>query len=202
MHISNDRFWRYCRKKYFCYFDGPRDILEVGSLNVNGSVRRYFTNFKQYIGVDWRAGPDVDVVCLAEDMNFDKQFNVVISCSMLEHDPHWDLSLLNMTKYLKEDGILLLSWGSACCFPHQKHTAIDGEFHGLPVGPVLQLVREHGIYIHEFHYEGSASFIKKRQCLPSTAGAGMGIALFVGFKNSEYAIGEQVIDQLLPEDEV
>ena len=130
MHRANRKFWKYCRNKYSHYFRESSDILEVGSQDLNGSVRKYFVNFKQYIGVDWRAGRGVDVVCLAEDMHFDNKFDVVISCSMLEHDLHWNLSVVNMIKHLKDDGILLLSWGAALNPPHCQDTAIDGKFHG------------------------------------------------------------------------
>ena len=37
-------------------------VLEVGSLNINGSVREFFTG-GDYLGLDVGAGPDVDLVC-------------------------------------------------------------------------------------------------------------------------------------------
>ena len=93
-------------------------VLEVGSYNVNGSVRDHFHNFSSYTGVDFRPGPNVDEVCLAHDMDFDVKFDVVISSSMLEHDRHWRDSITNMESHLKDDVILLLSWGAANNDPH------------------------------------------------------------------------------------
>jgi len=201
MHKSNRLFWNYCSKKYPSYFNGPNEVLEVGSCNVNGSVREHFINFKEYVGVDWRAGPGVDVVCLAEDINFNRQFDVVVSCSMLEHDPHWDKSVQNMLNHLKESGILLLSWGAAFNPPHCEETAIDGEFHGLPAGYVINLIQQKGIYVHEFRYEGRLPFVKQRHCIKSKAGPGMGEVCLVGFKDKKYAIGDSINDILLSEDD-
>ena len=36
-------------------------VLDIGSLNVNGSVRHLFTDAEKYIGIDFREGKDVDV---------------------------------------------------------------------------------------------------------------------------------------------
>jgi len=44
------------------------DVLEVGSYDVNGSVRPIFSDrerFPHYTGVDMRAGPGVDRVAVA-----------------------------------------------------------------------------------------------------------------------------------------
>ena len=41
-------------------------VLECGSYNVNGSVRDLFA-VREYIGLDWRPGPGVDVVNLVHE---------------------------------------------------------------------------------------------------------------------------------------
>lgn len=85
-----------------------RDTLEVGSLNVNGSVRSLFRG--PYTGVDMRAGPGVDQVALAAELPFpDASFDVVVSTEMLEHDPSPWLSMAEMGRVLKAGGHLLLT---------------------------------------------------------------------------------------------
>ena len=42
------------------YFSETK-VLEVGSLNINGSVRQFFSNC-DYVGLDISEGRDVDVV--------------------------------------------------------------------------------------------------------------------------------------------
>jgi hypothetical protein len=89
-------------------------VLEVGSLNVNGSPRSVIARFgpKEYIGVDARPGPDVDVVLEAENLHSifgARRFDIVISTEMLEHALFWRQSLWNMVAVLKKDGLLVIT---------------------------------------------------------------------------------------------
>lgn len=82
--------------------------LEVGSYNVNGSVRQFFAG--PYIGVDMREGPGVDKVAPASKLPFRaNRFAVVVSTEMLEHDPTFWLSLAEMGRVLKPGGYLILT---------------------------------------------------------------------------------------------
>lgn len=193
MHHNNELFWLACKKKYPSHFSKSR-IVEFGSYYINGSVRSYFDTPSEYIGVDWRAGPGVDVVSFAHEFKCDGKFDVVISASMLEHDPHWCQSIQRMVEVLSNNGILLLSWGAARNAEHEHDTACDGEFHALPAGKVLTLLANEGIYVHEFLYE--SQFGKSE--LPS---GGDGEVCLVAFKNPIQAVGLQSIAPLFPEDE-
>lgn len=85
-----------------------KDTLEVGSLDVNGTVRGYFSG--PYVGVDMRDGPSVDIVATADALPFDADaFDVVVSTEMLEHDPAPWLSLAEMGRVLRPGGHLLLT---------------------------------------------------------------------------------------------
>lgn len=93
-------------------------LLELGSYNVNGTARD-FIHVKSWVGIDIQAGPCVDVVCYAAETQFDKDaFDVVLSSSMLEHDPDWGLSLIHNLQWLKPGGLLLVSWGAEGNLPH------------------------------------------------------------------------------------
>lgn len=82
--------------------------LEVGSLNENGTVRSCFAG--EYIGVDMRPGQDVDRVAKAHQLPYlDAYFDVVVSTEMLEHDRQFWLSLPEMGRVLKEDGLMILT---------------------------------------------------------------------------------------------
>lgn len=82
--------------------------LEVGSLNVNGSVRKFFHG--PYVGVDMRAGRGVDVVGSADALPFPvASFDVVVSTEMLEHDPSPWRSLNEMGRVLRPGGHLLIT---------------------------------------------------------------------------------------------
>lgn len=83
--------------------------LEVGSFNVNGSVRSVIP---VAIGTDMRPGPDVDEVCAASQLikNFGlESFDNVVSVEMLEHAEDWKNALDNMWGVLKPGGTFLLT---------------------------------------------------------------------------------------------
>ena len=84
------------------------NVLEVGSLNENGTPRQFFAG--PYVGVDMRAGRDVDEVMTSHDLRFpDESFDVVISTEMLEHDPFPWVSMAEMGRVLKPGGVLILT---------------------------------------------------------------------------------------------
>lgn len=62
-------------------------VLELGSLNVNGTPRPLCDGAACYVGVDRVAGPGVDVVADAADYNGRHSYDVVICCEVLEHAP-------------------------------------------------------------------------------------------------------------------
>ncbi len=89
-------------------------ILEVGSLNVNGSLREIAVGFtpSEYVGVDISEGPGVDVICDASELlsKFDRaSFDVVISTEMLEHVLDWRSVIENFKALLRPGGVLVLT---------------------------------------------------------------------------------------------
>ena len=86
-------------------FEPP--LLEVGSLNVNGSLREVLpVDF----GIDMRPGEGVDSVCLAEDLptKHPGPWGSIACANMLEHAEHWDKVLKGMWDVLAPNGLLLL----------------------------------------------------------------------------------------------
>jgi hypothetical protein len=85
------------RFKFPEYFVGEY-VLEIGSLNINGSIRPFFEKCT-YVGVDLGEGADVDVVARGEDLTYeDGAFDVVASCECFEHNPEWVATLKNMIR--------------------------------------------------------------------------------------------------------
>ena len=88
-------------------------ILEVGSLNVNGSPRDVCgKDITSYVGVDITPGPGVDHIISVEDLYPSEALppcDVVISTEMLEHVHDWKVSLFNLMNMVKEGGILVLT---------------------------------------------------------------------------------------------
>ena len=70
--------------------------IEIGSLNVNGSIRDLFPHY-DYLGLDLVAGPGVDVVADGATFDTPKRFDVAISCEAFEHAANW-LSLIHISE--------------------------------------------------------------------------------------------------------
>ena len=90
-----------------------RKVLEVGSYDVNGSLRYIIEMLEpyEYVGVDIIDGPGVDAVCPAQNLvkKFgEERFDVVISTCMLEHTKKWAEAVSNIKRVCKKDGIILL----------------------------------------------------------------------------------------------
>jgi len=78
------------------YFDNV-SVIEMGSLNINGTVRDFYDNPKIYIGVDLDNGPGVHLVCQGQDVDFpDESFDVAVSAECFEHNPYWLETFVNM----------------------------------------------------------------------------------------------------------
>jgi SAM-dependent methyltransferase len=85
------------------------DVLEIGSLNINGSVRKHFHECN-YIGIDIAPGKDVDIVC--QGQNYDApndSFDTVLSCEAMEHNPYWLETFRNMIRICKPGGLIAMS---------------------------------------------------------------------------------------------
>ena len=102
-------------------------VLECGSYNVNGTPRGLF-QVAEYIGLDWRPGPGVDVVGLVHEWpgRPDEYFDTIVSTEMLEHDPHWRESLKRMSDLLASGGYMLLTAAGPGRGPHDVEVAPDG----------------------------------------------------------------------------
>ena len=85
------------------------DVLDVGSLDINGNNRYLFKGNSTYTGIDIGPGPNVDIVCSGHVFNPGKQYDVVVSSECFEHDIHWADTLRNCVKLTKPGGILLFS---------------------------------------------------------------------------------------------
>ena len=96
------------------HFDNQA-IIEVGSCDVNGSVRPIIETFctpKKYIGVDITPGRYVDFVLDARDLlnHFGKNcFDVVLSTETLEHTSDWRKTVGNIKEILKESGLVFIT---------------------------------------------------------------------------------------------
>ena len=99
MHVRQwfPDFFRRCR------------VLDVGSLDINGSNRPLFEQC-DYLGLDLAPGRNVDVVSRAHEFNAPSEsFDTIISTEMLEHDQYYAKSLTNIVRMLRSGGLFLFT---------------------------------------------------------------------------------------------
>jgi predicted SAM-dependent methyltransferase len=94
-------------------FENKR-ICEVGSYNVNGTLRSVVEKFnpQEYVGVDMESGPGVDIICRAENLmqKFgENAFDVVISTFVFEHIRNWKVCLSNLKRICKPNGLIIFA---------------------------------------------------------------------------------------------
>ena len=101
------------RKKYLeSRKTEPLVILDLGSLDVNGSYRGYFeVSSWTYRGIDMAAGKNVDIV-LQDPYNWreirSSSADVVISGQAFEHIEFFWLTMLEIARVLKPEGLCCL----------------------------------------------------------------------------------------------
>lgn len=98
-------------------------VIEVGSYDVNGSVRPIVEalNPGYYLGIDIAHGPGVDQICdLTGARRRFGQFGLVVCTEVLEHVVDWKLSVLALADLTLPDGHLLITTRSPG-FPYHPY---------------------------------------------------------------------------------
>ena len=116
-----------CKWFYDSYLTKPNanslKIAEIGSQDVNGSLRSIFPTNHEYKGIDFVAGKGVDII-LDDPYKLpfaDDSFDVVLSSSCFEHSDMFWLLFNEIMRILKPDGLFYLNIPS------------NGIFHRWPV---------------------------------------------------------------------
>jgi SAM-dependent methyltransferase len=98
-------------------------VLEIGSLDINGSVRPIFYPFaEKYIGIDMQEGPGVDIVVDAAKFIHFETYDIILCAEVFEHTPHWKQIIQNSYNNLVDGGIFIATMAGEGRYPH---SAID-----------------------------------------------------------------------------
>jgi SAM-dependent methyltransferase len=89
----------------------PGRVLEIGSLDINGGVRQFFPDAREYVGIDLREGPGVDLVMDAHEITRREMgtFDTILCLETLEHDSQFWVTVENVKSVLGEGGHLIVS---------------------------------------------------------------------------------------------
>ena len=86
-------------------------VLDIGSMDVNGSLRDFRPEGSLYIGVDLSTGNGVNLVVRSNcQLPFaDEVFDIVVATSCFEHDAMFWLTFLEVCRVLKRGGYVYLN---------------------------------------------------------------------------------------------
>ena len=121
--LQNCKEFLDCYASYVAAPGAHPNVIEIGSQDVNGSLRSVCPNNVSYTGVDFVAGNGVDVVLQDpyvlpfEDASTD----IVLASSVFEHSEMFWLLFLEVMRILKPAGLFYLNVPS------------NGDFHRWPV---------------------------------------------------------------------
>ena len=95
------------------------DVLEFGSLDINGSVRSILEPVAhRYVGIDANYGKGVDLIADASTFRDFQLFDIVVCCEVFEHTPLWPLIVKNARNNLREGGLFICTMAGAGRAPH------------------------------------------------------------------------------------
>lgn len=109
-------------------------VLEVGSRNVNGSIRPIVERLVapiSYMGVDLEGGDGVDLVLPGGIESLPEcrpGYDLVVSCEMLEHAERWEAAFRAMARILAPGGTLLLTCRGPGFARHNCKSAYEGDY--------------------------------------------------------------------------
>jgi SAM-dependent methyltransferase len=112
-HAEQDVFFKTLKASIPGFFVN-RSVLEVGSCDVNGSIRHYFEDC-EYWGIDLVAGPGVDEVVSSGHEYSPRHrtsFDVTVSTECFEHNPYYVATLQNMIELTAPGGIVVFTCAS------------------------------------------------------------------------------------------
>lgn len=111
MHKGNHTWLEDVKRQFPKHFTNAK-VLEIGSLDINGSARDHFTDC-EYVGVDMAPGKGVDVVSKATETSFQKEyFDTFVCLNTYEHDLEWRESLSHNLSWIKDGGLCIISFGA------------------------------------------------------------------------------------------
>jgi len=101
-------------------------VLEIGSLDINGSVRFLFDELildgGSFFGIDVQEGPGVDLVADASVYTSEKQYDIVVCAEVFEHTAVWPKIVKNSHSLLVPGGMFIATMAGDGRAPH---SAID-----------------------------------------------------------------------------
>ena len=90
------------------------DVVEIGSRNINGSVRQLFATSDRYLAIDISGGNGVDRIVNASDASAlpAESCDTVVCCEVMEHTPVAPI-IKSAATWLRPSGFLIATMAGA-----------------------------------------------------------------------------------------
>lgn len=107
-HKEQRDFCLRVKEKHPDYFRNKK-VLDIGSLDINGSNRDLFENCN-YLGIDVGEGKNVDFISVGHLFDGpDSYFDTIISTEVFEHDMFYEDTIKNIMRMLKPGGLFVFT---------------------------------------------------------------------------------------------
>jgi SAM-dependent methyltransferase len=124
-HPEQKDFFERLSINFSKHFSEACKVLEVGSQNINGTVRTFFPQASEYLGIDLGLADCVDWVVPGELLELpDGWADITISTECFEHCEAWEKVLKNMLRMTKPGGLVIFTCAST---GRAAHGTIDSE---------------------------------------------------------------------------
>jgi ubiquinone/menaquinone biosynthesis C-methylase UbiE len=99
-----------------------KTVLDIGSLDVNGTMKPIFQSAYKYIGLDQCKGRNVNMISSSHNIPLsDDSVDIIISSSCFEHDNMFWITFKEMCRLIKNGGYIYINAPS------------NGPYHAYPV---------------------------------------------------------------------
>ena len=127
-HIEQQNYFHSLKERFPDMFR-DKSVLEVGSQNINGTIRDLFEG-GSFVGIDINQAMDVDLVIPGEIVQFpDSSFDVIVTTECLEHASKWQEILQNIIRQLKPGGFLIMTFAHP---GRSAHGTLDSDSYSSP----------------------------------------------------------------------
>tara|TARA_B100001989_G_scaffold209033_1_gene158048 strand:- start:2411 stop:3136 length:726 start_codon:yes stop_codon:yes gene_type:complete len=131
-HQAQEEFIKNCFARFNQRILASRNILEVGSQDINGSIKDYFPNLyeKKWVGLDVGYGKGVDFTIPGELVQLPNGWaDIAISSECFEHAKNWTQIFKNMIRITHFNSLIILTFAGQ---GRAAHGTIDSETDSSP----------------------------------------------------------------------
>jgi len=109
-HKQQADFCLRVKNKFPSFFENTKVVLDVGSLDINGSNKTLFAVGTNYTGIDLAPGKNVDAISKGHEWGApDNHYDTIISTECFEHDMFYEKTFQNIIRMLKPGGLFLFT---------------------------------------------------------------------------------------------